>query len=151
MTRLVSAVLLAAIVSTHADNPDPSALSTAFLSASGVFPALTVTADSAPTTNVTSPRSECGVGALMAWADRLFVVSYLSVPYAGSGTGLYSIDQNMVMTVGRLSKPLGEVQSVSIIVWLYNRVAENRESLECLRQSHDSPGIQFYRHRSLRY
>lgn len=34
---------------------------------------------------------------MMAWADRLYVVSYLSVPNAGAGTGLYAIDQNMVM------------------------------------------------------
>jgi hypothetical protein len=35
---------------------------------------------------------------MMAWNDLLYVVSYLSVPNAGSGTGLYAIDQNMKMT-----------------------------------------------------
>lgn len=92
--RLVGAVLL--VASAAAENPPPAPLTTAFLSASGVFPALTVTADSAPQ-NVSSPRSECGVGAMMAWADRLYVVSYLSVPNAGNGTGLYAIDQNLQM------------------------------------------------------
>ena len=74
-----------------AQNPAPGPLTTAAISTSGVFPSLTVTAESAPA------RSECGVGAMMAWADRLYVVSYLSVPNAGNGTGLYSIDQNLAM------------------------------------------------------
>jgi hypothetical protein len=63
------------------------------VSASGVFPALTVTASSGPA------RSECGHGALMAWADRLYAISYLSVANAGSGTGLYEIDENMTQTL----------------------------------------------------
>jgi hypothetical protein len=56
-----------------------------------------VTAASAPA-GVKSPRSECGHGALMAWADKLYTISYLSVPNAGAGTGLYAIDANMVQT-----------------------------------------------------
>lgn len=35
--------------------------------------------------------SESGVGALMAWADRLWAVTYPSEPGHGSGTGLYEI------------------------------------------------------------
>jgi len=46
---------------------------------------LAVKADSGPL------RSESGVGALMAWADRLWAVTYLSEPKHGSGTGLYEI------------------------------------------------------------
>ena len=65
----------------------------ASIASSGVFPSLSVTASSAPT------RSECGHGALMAWADRLYAISYLSVPNAGSGTGLYEIDENMTQTL----------------------------------------------------
>lgn len=65
----------------------------AAVSASGVFPALTVTASTSPN------RSECGHGALIAWADRLYTISYLSVPNAGSGTGLYEIDENMTQTL----------------------------------------------------
>ncbi|XP_064613873.1 LOW QUALITY PROTEIN: uncharacterized protein LOC135477633 [Liolophura sinensis] len=52
----------------------------------GIFPNYSVLADTGP------KRSECGIGALMAWADNLYLVSYLSVPDAGSGTGLYVID-----------------------------------------------------------
>lgn len=33
----------------------------------------------------------------MPWADHLYMVSYLSVPNAGSGTGLYEISPNMTM------------------------------------------------------
>ena len=44
-------------------------------------------------------RSECGIGALMPWNDHLYLVSYLSVPDAGNGIGLYIIDANL--NVGR--------------------------------------------------
>ncbi|KAI8740904.1 hypothetical protein BgiBS90_034995 [Biomphalaria glabrata] len=57
----------------------------------GIFPEYTVTANSGP------ERSECGIGALMPWADKLYMVSYLSVPNAGSGTGLYTIYANGTM------------------------------------------------------
>jgi hypothetical protein len=56
---------------------------------SGVFPTIVGTAESAP------KRSECGVGAMMAWADGLYYITYLSVPDAGNGTGLYRVDANM--------------------------------------------------------
>jgi hypothetical protein len=60
---------------------------------SGVLPTIAGTAESAP------KRSECGVGAMMAWNDLLYYVTYLSVPNAGNGTGLYSVDANMKQTV----------------------------------------------------
>ena len=60
---------------------------------SGVLPSIVGTAASAP------KRSECGVGAMMAWADALWYVTYLSVPQAGNGTGLYRVDGNMTQTV----------------------------------------------------
>lgn len=63
------------------------------LHVSGVFPTIAGTAESAP------KRSECGVGAMMAWNDLLYYVTYLSVPAAGNGTGLYSVDANMKQTV----------------------------------------------------
>jgi hypothetical protein len=59
---------------------------------SGVVPGLALTAELGP------PRSECGVGALMPWADRLWAVSYLSSSgKSGSGTGLYEIDEDLVL------------------------------------------------------
>lgn len=54
---------------------------------SGVFPHLSVTADAVPV------RNECGIGALMPWAERLWFVTYLS--HTGSGTGLYTVDQQL--------------------------------------------------------
>lgn len=36
---------------------------------------------------------------MMAWADRLYYVTYLSVPNAGNGTGLYSVDASMTQTL----------------------------------------------------
>ena len=42
-------------------------------------------------------RTESGVGALMAWAGRLWAVTYISDPgrREGSGTGLYVIDEKL--------------------------------------------------------
>ncbi len=45
-------------------------------------------------------RSECGVGALMPWADALWAVTYNSHTRAtGTGQGLYRIDDNLVPTL----------------------------------------------------
>ena len=46
--------------------PAPGPLTTASLSAGGVFPSLSAFAESAP------KRSECGVGAMMAWNNMLY-------------------------------------------------------------------------------
>lgn len=60
---------------------------------SGVIPRLALKAALGP------PRTECGVGALMGWADRLWVVSYVShKKESGVGTGLYEIDDNFHLT-----------------------------------------------------
>ena len=64
------------------------------LHVNGVFPSLTATASSGP------KRSESGTGALMPWADKLYMVSYLSVPDAGSGTGLYEINADFQVLTG---------------------------------------------------
>ena len=69
------------------------------LNINGVIPSLAATADSAPDVPPGLPkRSECGIGALMPWADKLYMISYLSVNDYGSGTGLYEIDQDLRMT-----------------------------------------------------
>ncbi len=62
-------------------------------SMSGVAPNLALTAGLGP------PRSECGVGALMPWAGRLWAISYVSsLRNSGVGTGLYEIDENLRIT-----------------------------------------------------
>jgi len=64
----------------------------------GVIPSLSVKADLGP------PRSESGIGALMPWADRLWLISYVSHKAgSGSGTGLYEIDENLSMRKRRES------------------------------------------------
>ncbi|MCX7591299.1 MAG: hypothetical protein N2255_06685 [Kiritimatiellae bacterium] len=57
---------------------------------SGVVPRLSLSAELGP------PRSECGVGALMPWAGRLWAMSYVSSKaVSGVGTGLYEIDEDL--------------------------------------------------------
>jgi hypothetical protein len=59
----------------------------------GVVPSLAVVADLGP------PRSECGIGCLMPWAGKLYVLSYVSHRrQTGTGTGLRVIDDQLVMT-----------------------------------------------------
>ncbi|MFC4871774.1 hypothetical protein [Negadavirga shengliensis] len=56
---------------------------------SGVYPSLSMTADH-------FPRTEAGTGALMPWADKLWVMTYVAhLSPTGSGTGLYEIDGNL--------------------------------------------------------
>src|SRR5690606_37092585 len=56
---------------------------------SGIFPSLSMSADH-------FPRTEAGTGALMPWADRLWVITYVAhLTPTGSGTGLYEIDDNL--------------------------------------------------------
>ena len=63
------------------------------LSFSGVVPSLAQTADFGP------PRSEIGVGCLMPWCGRLYVLNYVSHRRAtGTGSGLRVIDANFSMT-----------------------------------------------------
>ena len=64
-----------------------------YLNASGVYPHLALSAELGP------PRTECGVGAMMAWAGKLWLVTYVShTSTSGVGTGLYVIDENMNIT-----------------------------------------------------
>lgn len=59
---------------------------------SGVVPRLAVKADHIP-------RSETGIGALMPWADRLWMVTYVAhTRNTGGGTGLFSIDDDLQIT-----------------------------------------------------
>ena len=63
------------------------------LSFSGVVPSLSLKAELGP------PRSECAPGTMMAWADRLWIVTYVSHKSAsGVGTGFYEIEPDFTMT-----------------------------------------------------
>jgi hypothetical protein len=62
------------------------------LQVSGVFPHLCLTADLGP------PRSEGGTGAMVAFAGKLWIVTYVSHKRgSGAGTGLYEIDADLRM------------------------------------------------------
>jgi len=57
---------------------------------SGVNPKLAVTAEIAPL------RGECGIGAMMAWAGKLWFVTFVGhTSRSGAGTGLYWVDDNL--------------------------------------------------------
>lgn len=59
---------------------------------SGVVPSLSMKADLGP------PRTECAAGAMMTFADRLWVVSYVSSKSkSGVGTGLFEIRPDLTM------------------------------------------------------
>ena len=64
-----------------------------YLNASGIYPHLALSAELGP------PRTECGIGAMMAWAGRLWLVTYVSHKSAsGVGTGLYTINDQLEMS-----------------------------------------------------
>ena len=59
-----------------------------FVNISGVIPSLTMTANHLP-------RTEAGTGAIMPWANRLWVMTYVAHKEGtGSGTGLYEISND---------------------------------------------------------
>jgi hypothetical protein len=67
------------------------AASSGVVSISGVVPRLAVKAHH-------TPRSETGIGALMPWADRLWFVTYVAhKSSSGGGTGLFWVDDNLVL------------------------------------------------------
>jgi len=54
----------------------------------GVVPALNLSA------SLTPVRTECGIGALMPWANRLWLITYVAhKANSGRGTGLYEINE----------------------------------------------------------
>jgi len=89
------------------------------LQVSGVFPSLSMTADH-------YPRTEAGTGALMPWANRLWVITYVAhLSPTGSGTGLYEVDDNMVLkkhpksVVGTYANRLIHTQSMQLSIGPY--------------------------------
>lgn len=88
-----------------------------YTNVSGIFPHLALSAELGP------PRTECGVGALMAWAGKLWVVTYVSHKAAsGVGTGLYEIDESLAITkrpesqVGTFTNRLVHWESNQLII-----------------------------------
>lgn len=86
---------------------------------SGVYPHLTMTANH-------MPRTEAGIGALMPWADRLWAITYVAhLARTGSGTGLYTIENNMELikhpesVVGTYANRLVHTQSMQLAIGPY--------------------------------
>ncbi len=83
---------------------------------SGVFPHLAMIADH-------TPRTESGTGALVPWANRLWVITYVAhMKGTGSGTGLFQIDENLQITkrpesvVGTYANRMVHTQSNQLII-----------------------------------
>ena len=55
----------------------------------GIFPHLSIASEH-------DPRSEAGIGALVPWADRLWMVGYVA-HIKGAGLGLYEVDASLSM------------------------------------------------------
>ena len=88
-----------------------------YVNASGVYPHLALSAELGP------PRSECGIGAMMAWAGKLWLVTYVSHKSAsGVGTGLYSINEQLEISkhpashVGTYTNRMAHWQSNQLII-----------------------------------
>ena len=86
-------------------------------STSGVIPSLAVSADLA------GKRSESGIGAVVPWAGRLWLISYVAhTQSTGSGTGLFEIDEELNLTkrpesvVGTYANRLVHPDSLQLII-----------------------------------
>lgn len=89
---LALALLLTASARAQSPNDDADEVRRANPSASGVFPHLAPVAEH-------EPRSEAGIGALMPWADRLWMVNYPAhKKRTGRGHGLFSVSEDLEMT-----------------------------------------------------
>jgi hypothetical protein len=74
-------------IETWRSNDEPRLEQPHHFGISGVFPNLAVKAAHLP------KRSETGIGALMPWADKLWLVTYVAHKKgSGDGTGLFTID-----------------------------------------------------------
>ncbi len=86
------------------------------INVSGVFPHLAMVADH-------TPRTEAGTGAMVPWANRLWIITYVAhMKGTGSGTGLYEIDENLNMhkrpesVVGTYANRMIHTESQQLII-----------------------------------
>ena len=91
---MIGALLLCCATATNMNaqdrpQPTPSGEQRSPLQVGGAFPELAVV-------GVHIDRSEMGIGALLPWADRLWMISYVA-HIRGSGGGLYELDEKMQM------------------------------------------------------
>lgn len=79
------------------DSPRKTTPETAGLQISGVYPHLC--AYTFEPGEVPPEISECGIGAVVPWADRLWMITYAAHRPKGSSHKLYSIDQDLNQTL----------------------------------------------------
>jgi len=89
-TLILLLIILVSGITFSQINKDSSHLKNNAININGVFPNLTVLGPS------DKNRSESGIGALIPWADKLWMVGYVA-HIQGSGIGLYEISDNMTM------------------------------------------------------
>ncbi len=97
------------------------------LSLGGVVPSLAVSAE------LKGPRSEAGIGALMPWGDRLWLVTYVShTRTTGGGTGLYFVDADLQLhrheasRVGTYANRMVHVPSSQLVIGPHVIDTDNR-------------------------
>ncbi len=90
---IVSIVIMLCLVAQNGfsqSNLNPEKEKNTVININGVFPNLTILGSS------DKGRSESGIGALVPWADKLWMIGYVAHIH-GSGLGLYEISENMTM------------------------------------------------------
>ena len=92
-------IIVSVLYSCQSNSPKNS--SSEYLNISGVYPHLAVfneedsLAEKCPTSN----GDECGIGAVIPWAGRLWMISYSPHCPNGSADKLYSIDEKLQLTI----------------------------------------------------
>jgi len=87
---VVTIIILSAFISGFAQNVQTEKAVKNPININGVFPSLTVLGTS------DKDRSESGIGALIPWADKLWMIGYVA-HIKGSGLGLFEISDDMTM------------------------------------------------------
>ena len=88
-TSVLTLVLGLISASAQIKAPDP-------LFISGVYPHLTTYADNG---NFTTQLNECGIGAVVPWAGKLWMVNYAAHEPNGSDHKLYSVSEDLTLTI----------------------------------------------------
>ena len=89
-TVLTTFIIISIFGNGWAQNPQLDTISSKVMNINGVFPNLTVLGTS------DKNRSESGIGALIPWANKLWMIGYVA-HIKGSGLGLYEISDDMTM------------------------------------------------------
>ncbi len=89
-TVITTFLIISFLGNVFAQSPQLDTISSKVININGVFPNLTVLGTS------DKNRSESGIGALIPWANKLWMIGYVA-HIVGSGLGLYEISDDMTM------------------------------------------------------